>query len=453
MEDQSLRPPLKDNTLFSSNKPSKKLKIIRILLIIVPIFILVQMFINYLEDNIFYDLQLNQSSTSGGLPINSVVWEINFPKDEVKPSVDLIEENLIYAIKNDYISTVYKRNLKSGEQVEILEFTESVKAEDSGNVWSELPPSVALSPDKKQLAFIDKEGLKVYNLDTKTTRTYIRKLNEAKCYGCEPRWSFPLLHAYGLFRPSWSSDGNYISFIEAQYEGSTIGLIDTFSGEYTFLKTVYGFRGITWSPIGHSYLKPSYGNVPYESWGLRVSNKDDVSETTDLTPKISKSEILYFWEANFSPDGERIVFTFQDPSELPDNLTEEELEQIKDLAIIKTDGTDFKILLEKVDVKNLFFSKDGGSIFYFQQKDGKERLVKYELATRNYSDVIVFNNKFNYEEIYWTKDGFLVLSGILSDPSSSEEIKRLFILDIENRKLIYSSPVFNCFTNFVGFSN
>jgi len=80
MEDQSLRPPLKDNTLFSSNKPSKKLKIIRILLIIVPIFILVQMFINYLEDNIFYNLQLNQSSTSGGLPINSVVWEINFSK-------------------------------------------------------------------------------------------------------------------------------------------------------------------------------------------------------------------------------------------------------------------------------------------------------------------------------------------------------------------------------------
>ncbi len=386
----------------------------------------------------------NLSPTPTPLLIDSTAWEMTLSKGEVKSSANLIEENLIYAVKNEYTSTVYKRNLQSSTQTKILEFTENRKADKSGNLWNGLPPSIALSADRKFLAFADKEGLKVYDLQSKNTKTYIRKVSEGECEECAPKWSVDSMsRTYTLARPLWSSDGKYISFLQSHYEGSSFGVIDTLSGAYTALKNVYGgYSNLNWSSSGHSYVKASSGG--YEGMGLYISTQDNIAEAINLAPKLGKTEDTPFLEANFSPDGRRIVFTFEEPYET------------KHLAITNTDGTGFMVLAEKTDARMPFFSSDGNSLLYFQQKNGTQVIVRYDLASKDSSDSIILPAEFNrWDKAYWTKDGFLALVGISSSSGLTlgGDSTRMLILDVANKKVIYASPVFDQFTNFAGLSN
>src|SRR3989344_2997526 len=225
----------------------------------------------------------NITPTPTVTPIDSNAWELSLAKDEVKAPSNLIENNLIYATKNEYTSTVYRRNLQSGAQTKILEFDENRKADKSGNLWSGLPPSIALSPDRKSLAFADKEGLKVYDLQTKNTKTYIRKVSEGECEDCAPKWSIDSMSGtYSLARPLWSSDGKYVSFLQSHYEGSSFGAIDTMPGAYIALKNVYGgYSNLNWSPTGHSYVKASPGGY-YEGVGLYISNQSNIAEADNI---------------------------------------------------------------------------------------------------------------------------------------------------------------------------
>ncbi len=136
--------------------------------------------------------QANQNSTPTPTPllIDSSAWEMTLAKDEVTALTNLAESNLVYAVKNEHTSTVYKRDLQSGTQTKILEFVENKRADKSGNAWTGLPPSVALSQDRKSLAFADKEGLKVYDLQTKKQKLIFVKSVKA---------SVKIALPYGLF--------------------------------------------------------------------------------------------------------------------------------------------------------------------------------------------------------------------------------------------------------------
>lgn len=384
------------------------------------------------------------SPTSTPFPIDSNAWEVSLAKDEVKTFSNLVENSLIYAVKNEYTSTVYKRNLQSGAQTKILSFDENRKADKSGNLWSGLPPSVALSSDRKSLAFADKEGLKVYDLQTKNTKTYIRKVSEGECENCAPKWSIDSMGGtYTLARPLWSSDEKYISFLQSHYEGSSFGVIDTVSGAYIALKNVYGgYSNLSWSSVGHSYIKASSGG--YEGTGLYISKQSNIAEADNLAPKLGKTEDTPFLEASFSPDGKKIAFVFEEPYD------------VKHLAIANSDGTGFIILAEKTDARMPIFSSDGNSVLYFQKKNDKQVLVRYDLANKKSTDLIILPSEFNrWEKAYWTKDNFLALVGISASSGLTlgGDSTRMLILDIANKKVIYVSPVFDQFTNFTGLSN
>lgn len=385
----------------------------------------------------------NVTSTPTVFSIDSNAWELSLAKDEIKASSGLIENNLIYAVKNEYTTIVYRRNVQGGTQTKILEFDENRKADKSGNLWSGLPPSISLSQDGKLLAFADKEGLKVYDLQTKYTKTYIRKASEGECEECAPKWSIDLGGTYTLARPLWSYDGKYISFLQSHYEGSSFGVIDTASGAYTALKNIYGgYSNLNWSLAGHAYVKASSGG--YEGIGLYVSIKNNIAEANNLALKLGKTEDTPFLEANFSPNGNKIVFTFEEPYET------------KNLAITNTDGTGFTVLAEKTDARMPFFSSDGNSVLYFQQKNNKQILVRHDIISKSSSDLIILPVEFNrWDNAYWTKDGFLALVGISSSSGLTlgGDSTRMVILDVANKKVIYASPVFDQFTNFAGLSN
>jgi len=377
--------------------------------------------------------------------IDSNAWEVPLTKDEAKTPSNLVESNLIYAVKSEYRSIVYKRNLQNGTQIKLLEFDESSKADKSGNLWSGLPSNIALSPDKQTLAFIDKEGLKVYDFQTKNTKTFIRKTEEGSSETeAPPKWSISSLGGtYSLARPLWSSDGKYISFLQSHYEGASFGIIDTVSGAYIALKNVSGgYSNLNWSPTGHAYVKASSGG--YEGTGLYVSSQSNIAEANNIALKFGKTVDIPFLEANLSPDGKKIAFVFEEPYD------------IKHLAIANSEGTGFTVLAEKTDARMPVFSIDGNSVLYFQKKNDKQVLVRYDLVNKKSTDLIILPSEFNrWEKAYWTKDNFLALVGISSSSGLTldGDNTRMLILDIANKKVIYASPVFDQFTNFTGLTN
>lgn len=371
-------------------------------------------------------------------------WEVSLANEEMKASAGLIEKSFIYAIKNEYRSTVYKRDIQSGTQTKILEFDESKKADKSGNLWSGLPPAIALSPNKKSLAFIDKEGLKVFDTQTQTSKTFIRKTEEGSSEtDVPPKWSeSSLIGVYNLARPLWSADGKYISFLQSHYEGASLGSIDVESGTYRILQDLSGgYNNLAWSPVGHSYVKASSGG--YDGIGLYVS-QTDIAQADNITAKLGKTEDTPFLEANFSPDGKRIVFIFEEPG------------GTKHVAIANNDGTNFTDLGKRSDVQTPLFSAEGNSVFFFQKKNDAYVLVRSDLAGENFSDVMILPAEFNrWENAYWTEDGFLALVGVssISGLTMGGDRTRMLILDLTNNKVIYASSIFEQFTTFAGLSN
>jgi Tol biopolymer transport system component len=257
---------------------------------------------------------------------------------------------------------------------------------------------------------------------------------------CAPRWSVDFLNpTFSLAIPLWSSDGKYISFLQSHAEGSTIGSIDTRSGNYVALNLFGDPFTFQWSPVGHSYAKASAGEYSLEP-GLYLSTQDRIGEVVNLAPKLGKDENTRFGEVRFSPDGRKIVFTFEE-------------EGVKRLAIANIDGTGLLVLIEKADIVMPFFSPEGGAVWFFQRKNGMWVLVRYDLMKRDFSDILILPREFDeIDKAFWTKDGFLALVGTSSQSDLSLR-RRMVILDIVKRIVVYASPFFGPFTNFVGLSS
>jgi len=57
-----------------------------------------------------------------------------------------------------------------------------------------------------------------------------------------------------------------------------------------------------------------------------------------------------------------------------------------------------------------------------------------------------------WEKPVWTDNGFFVITAMSSKSTSVDKKNtRLLILDLNNKKLIYASALYNRFVNFAGF--
>lgn len=374
-------------------------------------------------------------------PIDPNAWVISISKGETVSTHALIENNLVYALKNEYKSTVYKRNLQNSSQTKILEFDEVEKAEKSGNLWEGLPPNMALSPNKNQITFIDNEGLKLFDIQSGNIKVFISQTSKPTNEEAPPKWSVSGLGAYSLARPLWSLDGKYISFLQSQYEGASFGAIDTESSAYIPLKSVAGGYGnLSWSPVDHVYVKASSGG--YEGIGLYVSSPNNIAEANNIAVNLGKTEDTPFLNADFSPNGQKIVFTFEEPY------------GAQHLAVANSDGTSFILLDNTGGYSEPFFSSDGNSVFVIQKRGDKQVLIEVNLANKKAIDFAVLPSEFNsWRDATWTKDGYLVLVGVSSSSSLTVggDSTRLVILDLKNKKVVYASSAYDQFTTFAGF--
>lgn len=377
-------------------------------------------------------------------PIDPNAWGITVSKGEIKASSDLVENNLIYATKSEYRSTVYKRNLQTGTQTKILEFDEQKKAEKSGNLWEGLPPNIALSPNKKEIAFVDQEGLKLYDLQSGSTKVFIKETVKPTNEDSPPQWSISSLSGtYSLARPLWSSNGRYVSFLQGHYEGASFGLIDSQTGQYFPISLGGGYRNFTWSPTDTAFVKPMYGG--YEGTGLFASASDITKEAVDLSSKFGKQNASFF-EVNYSPDGRKLAFTFSDNEESGQSS----------VGIVNIDGTGFTVLDETGGNSMPFFSSNSSEVFYVQKRGEKQVLMKYDLATKKSSDFVVLPTEFNsWRSASWTNEGYLAVIGVSSSSGLTVggDSTRLVIFDLQNRKVVYATSTFDQFTTFAGFSN
>lgn len=63
--------------------------------------------------------------------------------------------------------------MRTGNESKAFDFYEYMKEENSGNSWGGMPPNIALTPDSRQLAFVDAGGLKTYDMQTGSIKAFL----------------------------------------------------------------------------------------------------------------------------------------------------------------------------------------------------------------------------------------------------------------------------------------
>lgn len=376
-----------------------------------------------------------------GEPVSEVKsdWVISLPDQELTSTVPLEKSDLVYAIKEDTKVTVFARKTLTGSQAKLFEYDEPKVADKGGNLWAGLPPNIALSPDKKTLAYIDQGGLQAFDLKTESSQVVIGKVQQLAFTDAPPSWSIEGLFAYSLHRPLWSSDGQNISFLQSYTEGAGFGVINFDSGEYTSLSIGGGYRNLAWGPTGHSIVKGSAG--AYEGIGLFFTSSD-LTSIVDISGKFVK-EGTSFFEANFSPDEKKLVFSYRD------NFESDEVK----VGIVNTDGSGFQSI-DEGNIQMPFFSPSGDAVLFVKELGGAQFLLSYDLDQEKSTVMATLPETYNrWVEASWTEEGFLAVtarsssSGLVVGGDSA----RLVLLDLENSEIVYASSVYEQFVNFVGF--
>ena len=401
-----------------------------------------------------------ENSNLGQAQLQSSVWEIEHQDKEKSPE-GLSEKYLIYAIKNEYTVSVYKKSLTDLSREKIFDFEENKEALRSGNFWEELPPSISLSPDKQWIAYTDKEGLKIYNLETKEVKALVKKISVPEDQEKTPQWSDKLLNSsegtndgiFDLASPEWSFNGKYISFQGIAGEGMGILIVDCQSAK------VYRSSSLIWSPTSNSYIDMDRGSAEFsdENRGFNIVSGDNFDKSTNIA-KIFGQEKAVFYEAGFSPDGKKVFFTFTDSYN-------DSCDVKANLAVANVDGTNFTMIAtadnnsstagsetdscEAIHVIKGYwpiFLPDGNSLLYYKDNS----LIKADLATREMTKIADLPQELaNWKNVGWTKDGFLIAKGIYNLFDGI----RYYIIDIQNKKIIYRSQIFSGFTTFAGLTD
>lgn len=119
-------------------------------------------------------------------------------------------------------TTVEVQVNKEGKLLESFTYEEPFSADDSGNTWTGLPPSITLSPDGMKIAYSDIEGLKILDLSKKITRTI-----KVHFYSNNPDKGNKL-----FLDPSWFPDSKHLLYYQTAYEGASLGIADSTTEEY-----------------------------------------------------------------------------------------------------------------------------------------------------------------------------------------------------------------------------
>jgi WD40-like Beta Propeller Repeat len=333
------------------------------------------------------------------------------------PAESAPEPALLYARRHVARVTVYRQRPSGGEPEALFAYDDA-GAELPDDPSSPASPDLALSPDRRSVAFVAREGLRVRDLRSGKERSVIARREQATADGTRVFWSIPKMnptepdpyHQSGIFSigdPRWSADGRSLAFSQGAYEFQGHGIVDLQSGRYV---TDRGSERLAWSPVearaaatGTSYAHEGY---------LHMSERDDLGEWEDLGRRIGGPAERSYEAAVFDPSGRQLAVTFADePFGTP-----------RHLAVVKVDGSGFREVDGEGAKGGMAFSPDGSALVFTERRGGTSVLVRHDLRTGKAADLFTLPDPYySWTDLEFTSAGDLAMVGRTRVPWEPEE--------------------------------
>lgn len=375
------------------------------------------------------------------------IWDLQKIDEKATKDSELLTGKMLLVSKENNHVTVFKKDPGNGAKETLFEFDDSQKSKTSGKK-DVFAASIALSPDKKTIAFIADDGLSLYDLEKNEKDLLVKKEAIAvENMGIAPRWSVEdLKDVYALINPKWSPDGQFLSFVQIYSDYYGIGIINVRSKEYHPVQKNGGEAAIglnaQWSLNANIIIDPEFNGG--DQSGLFISSDEKFDVLDNLSEKIGEKG-ADFYEAAISNDNKKIALIYKDNyGEEDDNI----------LAVSSISGSDFSVLDKKYFKTLPFFSYKGDSIFFISDlSDDSSLLSSINLETKQKSDRAILPKNFNFWfNPAWREEKQLSILGKSYDPlNKNQKIKEIFLLiDVDNKKII-NKEEFEEGTGLVGF--
>ncbi|GJC86480.1 tol-pal system protein TolB [Colletotrichum liriopes] len=188
----------------------------------------------------------------------------------------------------------------------------------------------------------------------------------------------PALVAQGLagaFQPSWSSDGDWITFglgswFQSRATGKARVYRTTSNGSY--------YEALTDGTVhsGFPSYSPDGKSIVFREWGVRYGLRIIDLETKTVRSLTNATDNLPFW----SPDGERIVFTRKTSAT---NF---------DVCTIRPDGTDLNTLTSSgANDAHAVWSHDGRILYSSGMYGFRDEAAIYDQTFQPYGQILVMD--------------------------------------------------------------
>jgi hypothetical protein len=375
----------------------------------------------------------------------SVTWDDPLPDAEMllTGERDGLGSTMLYATKTGSEVTVYERSTLTGEEEAVFSYTETTDANLDGNLWHGLPANAALSPDESMIAFVDTEGLKVYDRTSGDIETLIAELDPGDPSIEElepPTWSVDELNAFSLFHPMWSPDSKYVGFAEGYYEGSGFGVVDVETKEYTAMSLNAAGVDLDWAP-DNTVLQPGSGG--YFARGLLLESVGEQDERVNIAESFGEGDSL-FQEARFSPDHQNIVFTFQPSPPVPSDW-----EDVYTLGVVDRDGSNYE-KLDEGKLQTPVFAPNNEDIYYTEM-DGQltATLKKYDASAQRIERITTLQGYADWVDPAWYQGRYLSLTGRHTQGDAGAS--RVVVLDTQEETVVYAGPTLDVFAEYLAF--
>lgn len=321
---------------------------------------------------------------------------------------------LLVVSRQESRAIVYKEDIKKGDRETVLEFDRDVAGQSVQSA------EAALSPDKKNIAYAAKDGLRLYDLASGEDKLLFKKENGSD-------------RPFGLAKPEWSSDGRFLSFVQVFSENLQLVTIevrhpDRFAPVRNPAGETVAGLSARWAPESDLIIVPEseQKNRP----GVFVSSMEKSDAPDGLGGQVGKYE-GGFYEAAISADGTRAAFTYGNGfAQMPSDI----------LAVSDIAGGGFSVL-DKEGKKALPFFSPGGKLIFFISgiEEGAPRLLSIDTETKKRREVGALPRGYGkWSDPRWLDGRYLVISGGSPTPDGGAVF---LMLDIENMELLHKKEL------------
>lgn len=400
-----------------------------------------------LTGTLFLYLSRTEFSFVSTLKINR---NVNQQRENVNSVPALLSAKKIrYAEKSGKKVLVLEEDLETKRKEEILTYQEVLELNFNSNYWSVLPPSISLSSDRKNLAYVSEEGLIIYNLDSKISEIKLFKTYEPALTEIEitpPSWSYQELPDrniwgfYNIFLPLWSPNNEYLSLAMAHYEGSSNGIynisdntLDILRGENAE-KGAIGRDRIKWANHSNRIIVGADSNWGYSSNGLFLGEEGKYHQAQNLASIMGMEESGQFYHSDWAADDSKIALVVGES--LPPTY---DFPNSYSLAVINPDGSEFKKLIThpNKDFYPLFYGNQELYYYLDSVNDLEDGLWKIKIDGSENS--LIINDRASViKPLKWFSDRYLVYLLMPQDsPNQENYSNQIGIYDRGEGKVIY----------------